>query len=424
MGAAADIIGGLDGMRAELAEFYKDLHRNPVLSMQEHRTAARAAERLRATGYEVATGVGRTGVVGVLDNGPGPTVMLRADMDALPVREQTGLDYASVATGTDLEGASVPVMHACGHDMHVTCLSAAAALLARGRDRWAGRLIALFQPAEEIGGGAEAMIEDGLFDRFGKPEVILGQHVLPLPAGTIGQRAGVSMAAADSFEIKLFGRGSHGSLPHAGIDPIVMAASVVLRLQTIVSREVDPTHTAVVSVGSLHAGTKENIIPDEASIKLNVRTFDPKVRERVLDSIKRIAIAEANASGAPRPPEFRPLNQFPALTNDPESTGRTVAALVGQFGEKRVVELPALPGSEDFGIFGTAAGAPSVYWFFGGADPELFKVDGRDGKVGLGDLSGKVPVNHSPMFAPVIEPTLTTGVEALVAAALAWLRPR
>jgi amidohydrolase len=418
MSAAAEIMGGLDGMRAELAEFYRDLHRNPELSMQERRTSAKAAERLRAAGYTVATGVGRTGVVGVLENGSGPTVMLRADMDALPVREQTGLEYESSATGVDPDGEPVPIMHACGHDMHVTCLCAAADLLARGRDRWAGRLVMIFQPAEEIGGGAQAMIDDGLFERFGTPDVVLGQHVTPAPAGTIGWRAGTAMAAADSFEIKLFGRGSHGSRPQAGIDPIVMAASLVLRLQTIVAREVDPADAVVVTVGSLHSGTKENIIPDQASIKLNVRTFSPKVRERVLDSIRRIAAAEASASNAPRPPEFRTLNQFPVLVNDPEGTGRTVSALVNHFGAKRVAEQPVVNASEDFGIFGTVARAPSVFWTFGGMDPEVRKTAEREGRV------GELPVNHSPLFAPLIEPTLTTGVEALVAAALGWLRAR
>jgi amidohydrolase len=418
MDAAAEIIAGLPAMRAELAEFYKDLHRNPELSMQEQRTAAKAADRLRAAGYEVATGVGRTGVVGVLDNGAGPTVMLRADMDALPVREQTGLDYASTATGVNPDGEPVPVMHACGHDMHVTCLCATAALLARNRERWAGRLVMIFQPAEEIGGGAQAMIDDGLFERFGRPGVVLGQHVTPAPAGTIGWRAGTAMAAADSFEIKLFGRGSHGSRPQAGIDPVVMAASVVLRLQTIVAREVDPAEQVVVTVGSLHAGTKENVIPDQASIKLNVRTFSPGVRERVLDSIRRIAIAEATASNAPRPPEFRPLNQFPLLVNDPEATGRTVGALERHFGEKRLAEQPVVNASEDFGVFGTAAKVPSVFWTFGGLDPEQRRAAEREGRV------AEIPVNHSPLFAPLIEPTLTTGVEALIAAALAWLRAR
>jgi len=418
MDALTQILAGLDRMRPELTAFYQDLHRHPELSMQETRTASKAAERLRGEGYTVATGIGTTGVVGILENGVGPTVMLRADMDALPVREGTGLAYASDASGLDGDGERVPIMHACGHDMHVTCLCAAAALLARNRDRWAGRLMMIFQPAEEIGSGARAMIDDGLFDRFGKPDVVLGQHVTPAPAGSLSWRSGVTMSAADSFEIKLFGRGSHGSRPQSSVDPIVMAASLVLRLQTIVAREVAPSDHVVVTVGSLHAGTKENIIPDQASIKLNVRSFSPSVRQRVLDSIKRIAVAEAAASGAPREPEFRPLNSFPILANDPEATGRTVGALTTHFGDERVTETPLISASEDFGEFGTASGAPSVFWYFGGLDPDYLRKAEQEGRL------AEIPSNHSPIFAPVIEPTLSTGVNALVACALSWLRTK
>jgi amidohydrolase len=393
MDALTQILAGLDRMRPELTAFYQDLHRHPELSMQETRTASKAA-------------------------GVGPTVMLRADMDALPVREGTGLAYASDASGLDGDGQRVPIMHACGHDMHVTCLCAAAALLARNRDRWAGRLMMIFQPAEEIGSGARAMIDDGLFDRFGKPEVVLGQHVTPAPAGSLSWRSGVTMSAADSFEIKLFGRGSHGSRPQSSVDPIVMAASLVLRLQTIVAREVAPSDHVVVTVGSLHAGTKENIIPDQASIKLNVRSFSPSVRQRVLDSIKRIAVAEAAASGAPREPEFRPLNSFPILANDPEATGRTVGALARHFGDEQVSETPLISASEDFGEFGTASGAPSVFWYFGGLDPDYLRKAEQEGRL------AEIPSNHSPIFAPVIEPTLSTGVHALIAGALSWLRTK
>jgi len=418
MDALAQILGGLDAMRPGLTTLYEDLHRHPELSMQETLTASKAAERLRSAGYAVTTGIGKTGVVGILENGVGPTVMLRADMDALPVREQTGLAYASAASGVDGDGEQVPIMHACGHDMHVTCLCAAAALLARNRDRWAGRLMMIFQPAEEIGSGARAMIDDGLFDRFGKPDVVLGQHVTPAAAGSISWRSGVTMSAADSFEIKLFGRGAHGSRPQSSVDPVVMAASLVMRLQTIVAREVAPSDHVVVTVGSLRAGTRENIIPDQASIKLNVRSFSPPVRQRVLDAIRRIAAAEAAASGAPREPEFRPLNNFPILANDPEATGRTVGALTRHFGDDRVSEIPLVSASEDFGEFGTASGAPSVFWYFGGLDPEFLHKAGQEGRL------EEIPGNHSPMFAPVIEPTLTTGVHALVACALSWLRTR
>lgn len=418
MDALTQIVGGLDGMRSSLTAFYQDLHRNPELSMQETRTASQAAAHLRSTGYSVATGIGNTGVVGLLENGVGPTVMLRADMDALPVREQTGLPYSSAASGVDADGEAVPIMHACGHDMHVTCLCAAAALFARNRDRWAGRLMMVFQPAEEIGSGAKAMINDGLFDRFGMPDVVLGQHVVPAPAGSVSWRSGVTMSAADSFEIKLFGRGSHGSRPQSSIDPVVMAASLVMRLQTIVAREVAPSDQVVVTVGSLHAGTKENIIPDQASIKLNVRSFSPSVRQRVLDAIRRIAVAEAAASGAPREPEFRPLNSFPILANDPEATGRTVGALISHFGDELVREIPLVNASEDFGEFGTAAGVPSVFWYFGGLDPEYLRKAEQE------DRLMEIPSNHSPMFAPIIEPTLTTGVNALVACGLSWLKTK
>lgn len=418
MDALTQILAGLQATRSELAAFYQDLHRHPELSMQETRTASQAAARLRAAGYSVTTGIGVTGVVGILDNGVGPTVMLRADMDALPVREQTELPYASDASGHDADGLHVPIMHACGHDMHVTCLCGAAELFAQNRDRWAGRLMVVFQPAEEIGTGARAMIDDGLFDRFGRPEVVLGQHVIPSAAGSLFWRSGVTMSAADSLEIRLFGRGGHGSRPQSSVDPIVMAASLVMRLQTIVAREVAPSDQVVVTVGSLHAGTKENIIPDQASLKLNVRSFAPEVRQRVLDAIKRIAVAEATASGAPREPEFRPLNNFPILSNDPEATGRTAGALISHFGDANVHQMPLVNASEDFGEFGTAAGVPSVFWYFGGLDPAYLRAAEAEGR------SAEIPGNHSPMFAPVIEPTLSTGVHALVACALNWLREK
>ena len=418
MDALTQIVAGLDALHSELTALYQDLHRNPELSLQETRTASKAAAQLRNEGYSVTTGLGKTGVVGVLENGVGPTVMLRADMDALPVREQTGLPYASVASGVDGDGEPVPIMHACGHDLHVTCLCGAAALFARNRDRWAGRLMMVFQPAEEIGSGAKGMIEDGLFTRFGRPEVVLGQHVTPTAAGSVSWRSGVTMSAADSFEIRLFGRGSHGSRPQSSIDPIVMAASLVMRLQTIVAREVAPNDQVVVTVGSLHAGTKENIIPDEASIKLNIRSFSPSVRQRVLDAVRRMADAEAAASGALREPEFRPLNSFPILANDPEATGRTVAALTRHFGEERVSEIGLVNASEDFGEFASAAGAPSVFWYIGGLSPEFLRKAAEE------DRLAEVPSNHSPLFAPIIEPTLSTGVHALVAGALSWLRTR
>ncbi|MGN6591304.1 MAG: amidohydrolase [Terriglobales bacterium] len=405
----------LSRLLPELEAVYKDIHAHPELSMQEVRTAALAAGRLRDAGFDVTTGVGHTGVVGLLRNGAGPTVMLRADMDALPVREATGLPYASQVTSADAEGHTVPVMHACGHDMHVTWLLGAAVLFAAARNGWQGTLMMVFQPAEETAAGSQAMIDDGLFQRFPKPEVILGQHVMPLPAGALGWRAGAITSAADSLQIRLFGRGAHGSMPEASIDPVVMAAATVLRLQTVVSREVAATDAAVVTVGVLQAGTKENVIPDEALIKLNVRTFDAGVRTRVLAAIKRIVQAEAAASGATRPPEITPIDRYPLAMNDPAATARVAAAFLQQFPAGQVREVKPAPASEDFGSFGTEWGVPSVFWFVGGTDARLYAQAAAAGQLAT------IPTNHNPRFAPVIHPTLETGITALVAAAMAWV---
>jgi hippurate hydrolase len=405
----------LDGMLPDLEALYKDVHSHPELSMQETRTAGLAADRLRAAGYEVTTGVGKTGVVGLLRNGEGPTIMLRADMDALPIQEATALPYASKATGTDREGKTVPVSHMCGHDMHVTWLAGASKLMAEARTTWRGTLMAVFQPAEETGEGAQAMIDDGLFKRFSKPDVILGQHVMVGPSGTVAGRAGAITSAADSLQIRLFGRGAHGSMPQASIDPVVMAASTVLRLQTIVSREVAAAEAAVLTVGVLQAGTKENVIPDEAIIKLNVRTFDAGVRQRVLAAIERIANAEAAASGAPRPPEITTIDQYPLNVNNQDAAKRVADAFRGHFGTERVRETGPAPASEDFGSFGSQWHVPSVFWFVGGTDPKTYAKAKEANKI------NELPVNHSPKFAPVLHPTLQTGVEALVIAARAWL---
>ena len=409
------VIGNLEGMLLDLEQFYQDLHSHPELSMSETRTAGLSAERLRRAGYEVATNVGKTGVVGVLRNGDGPTVMLRADMDALPVEEATGLPYASKVRATDRDGKTVPVAHMCGHDMHVTWLVAATKLLAEARSTWRGTLIAVFQPGEETAEGAQAMIDDGLFDRFPKPDVVLGQHVMVGPAGTVAGRAGAITSAADSLQIRLFGRGAHGSMPQASIDPVVMAAATVMRLQTIVSREVAAAEAAVVTIGSLQAGTKENVIPDEAIIKLNVRTFDAGVRERVLAAIERIVNAEAEASGAPRKPEITILDRYPLNVNDRDASRRVSDAFRQYFGVDRVRETGPAPASEDFGSFGSEWHSPSVFWFVGGTDPQTYA------KAKEANRLNELPVNHSPMFAPVIHPTLKTGVEALVVATRAWL---
>lgn len=406
-------------MATELADRYRDLHAHPELSMQEVRTAGIVAAELRAQGWEVTEGVGRTGVVGVLRNGDGPTVLLRADMDALPVQEDTGLPYASTATGVDADGREHPLMHACGHDAHVTCLLGATALLARHRELWHGCVLAVFQPGEEVGEGARAMLDDGFLERFGRPDVCLGQHVMPLPAGHAALRGGTLMAASDSLRVRMFGRGGHGSMPQATVDPVVMAAATVLRLQTVVSRTVAPADSAVVTVGSLQAGTKENIIPEDAELKLNIRSFDPDVRADVLAAVERIIGAEAEASGAPKPPEITPLNQFPITVNDEAAAETVRAALVSELGDGFVHEIPPVSGSEDFGAFGTAAGVPSVFWFWGGHDP----VDTPRFAAALstGRLPDGVPSNHSPQFAPVVDPTLTVGVRCLLAAALAYL---
>ena len=405
----------LDSMLPDLEALYKDVHSHPELSMQETRTAGLAADRLRAAGYEVTTGVGKTGVVGVLRNGERATVMLRADMDALPVEEATGLPYASKATATDREGKTVPVSHMCGHDLHVTWLAGATKWLAEARSTWRGTLLAVFQPGEETAEGAQAMIDDGLFQRFPKPDVVLGQHVMVGPAGTVAGRVGAITSAADSLQIRLFGRGAHGSMPQASIDPVVMAAATVMRLQTVVSREVAAAEAAVVTVGVLQAGTKENVIPDEAIIKLNVRTFDAGVRKRVLAAIERIVNAEAAASGAPRQPEITTLDHYPLNVNDPAASKRVVDAFRGHFGPERVFQTAPAPASEDFGSFGSEWHSASVFWFVGGTDPEVYaKAKGAN-------RLNELPVNHSPKFAPIIHPTLRTGIETLVVATRAWL---
>jgi hippurate hydrolase len=374
--------------------------------MQEKRTAGIAADKLRNAGYEVTTGVGKTGVVGVLRNGEGPTIMLRADMDALPIEEQTGLPYASRVTATDAEGRTVPVGHMCGHDIHVAWLAGAATLLSQSRQAWKGTLMAVFQPGEETAQGARAMIDDGLLQRFPTPVVVLGQHVMVGAAGTIAGSAGPITSAADSLQIRLFGRGAHGSMPQASVDPVVMAASTVLRLQTIVSREVAATDAAVITVGVLQAGTKENVIPDEATIKLNVRTFDAGVRKHVLAAIERIVNAEAEASGAPRKPEITPLDQYPLNVNDEKASQRIAETFRAHFSPDRVKHTGPAPASEDFGCFGTAWQVPSVFWFVGGNDPAVYAKAKAAGKL------NELPVNHSPKFAPVLHPTLETGVEA------------
>ena len=401
-------------MEHELADrlggVYRDLHAHPELSFAEHRTAGIAAGWLKYLGFEVIEGIGTTGVAGVLRHGDGPVVLLRADMDALPVREATGLAYASGVDG---------VMHACGHDMHVTCLLGAASHLAASRQDWSGTLVAVFQPAEEKAEGAAAMVADRLFDWVPRPDVVLGQHVAPIPAGTIGLRAGPTFAAADSLRITLYGAGGHGSRPEATVDPVVMAAATVMRLQGIVAREVSATDMAVVTVGALRAGTKNNIIPGEAELLLNVRTYDTAVRTKVLKAIERIVRAEAQASGAAREPLVEPTESAPAMINDAAAVGRTRGALAGVVGAERVIDPGPVTGSEDVGVLATAAAAPVVFWLLGGADPAAFA--GASGPQDMARIAAGLPSNHSPLYAPVEDPTISIGADALSAAAREWL---
>lgn len=400
----------------DLEALYRDLHAHPELSFEEHRTAGIVAEQLAALGLEVHTGIARTGVAGVLRNGDGPTVLLRADMDGLPVLEQTGLPWASTATAPGDDGHPVPVMHACGHDIHITCLLGAVEQLVATSDDWSGTVVAVFQPAEEHGGGAEVMVQDGLYSTVPVPDVVLGQHVTPFPAGMVGAHPGAAMAAVDAFEVTLHGRGGHGSRPETTIDPVVMAAAAVMRLQGVVSREIAPQDTAVVTVGTLHAGTKNNIIAPSATLGISVRSFDETVRSRVLEGVDRILRAEVQASGSPHEPTVEWGERYPVTVNDVEATARVNAAFAAEFGAEAVLEPGALSGSEDVGNLATAAGVPLVYWLLGGGDPEVVRA-----AMAAGTVDTDIPSNHSPFFAPLAQPTIDTGVRALVVAAREWL---
>jgi hippurate hydrolase len=394
-------------LREELHDLYRQLHQAPELSMQEHATAALVSERMEALGCETFR-CGGTGVVATLRNGEGPVVGFRADIDGLPVAEESGVEHASTARGTLPDGTDVPVMHACGHDTHIVSAIGAAALLARSRDRWAGTVVFLFQPGEETAEGAAAMVADGLWDRADRPVAIYGQHVWSGRAGEIEISSGPAMAMADSWRVTVHGRGGHGSRPEDTIDPVLLAAHMVVRIQSAVTREVPTQEAAVVTVATFHAGVKENVIPSVAEFTVNVRTLDQGVRERVLTALRRIIAAEAEASAAP-PPDITELYTFPLLVNDPEETERVCGVLDAAFGPERVLRRPARMGSEDFGALPGALGVPAVYWFFGGLPDEV--VDG----------DSPPPANHSARFAPVLEPTLTTGVTAAHAAIAARL---
>jgi len=398
---------------------YKHLHAHPELSNLEARTASTLASHLSRLGsFTIETSIGGHGVVGVLPNGPGRTILLRADMDALPIREATDLPYASTATSRDADrGVPQPVMHACGHDMHMTCLLAAAEVLLKARDSWTGTLVVLFQPAEERGTGAQAMVDDGLYTRHGipVPDFLLGQHVMAMRAGTVGSRRGTAMAGADSLRVRLPGLGGHGSQPHRTVDPAVLAAHVVVRLQTLVSREVDPADVAVVTVGSLHAGQSENVIADSAEIGVDIRSVRSETRDKLLASIRRVVVAECQASGCTVPPEFTVTRHLPTTVNDEGMMKVLEKSFGAHFGDRYDGDIPTTTISEDFSVLGTSVGRPCAFWHWGGIEEGLW-----DRKVAEGRVLEDVPANHTARFAPAIQPTMRTGIEALVVAALAF----
>lgn len=411
--ASHPALARLDDVQPPLEALYQDLHRSPELSLQEEKTAAKMAERLRALGFEVTTGVGGHGVVGVLRNGKGPTVLLRTDMDALPVREETNLPWASTVTAKDASGATVPVMHACGHDAHMTSWIGAATLLAGAKRGWRGTVVLVGQPAEELVRGAKAMIADGLFTRFPRPDHALALHVTQLlPAGQVVVRDGPLLAAQNAVEIVVHGRGGHGAYPHLAVDPVLIASRVVVALQGIVAREINPLHPAVITVGTIHGGTKANIIPDDVTLQLTVRSYDDQVQTQLLAAIERVAKGEAQASGAPREPTVKPLGSSVKPTiNDVAVAGRVRAALKRSLGAGAVADLPPIMASEDFSEFGYA-GIPSVMIWVGTA---------RDAEAARAGQRGEAPGLHTSRFAPEMTPTLRTGMAAFTAAALELL---
>ncbi|GJL79976.1 MAG: putative amidohydrolase [Nitrospinaceae bacterium] len=401
-----------------MKDFYTDLHRHPELSFHENRTAEKIADELRSSGFEVTHPVGGTGLVGVLKNGKGPTVMLRTDLDALPVKEQTGLPYASTRQVIDDLGKTVDVMHACGHDVHMTVFVGTARQLVRLKDRWQGTLILVGQPAEERGAGARMMLEDGLFDRFPRPDFNLALHVSPdLPVGTVGYTKGYAFANVDSVDIAVHGIGGHGAYPHRTKDPVVLAAKIVLSLQTLVSREVSPLDPAVVTVGSIHGGTKHNIISDRVDLQLTVRSYSNEVKTQLLEGIKRIALAEARAYGLPDSllPTVKIKNEAtPSLYNDPQFTSRMVDVFERTFGKERVTAMPPVMGGEDFARYGRVEPKiPSLMFRLGAVDSARLAKAKEKGE--------QLPSLHSPFFAPVPEPTIKTGVLAMTSAALELL---
>jgi amidohydrolase len=397
----------IDAVYPDAYALYLDLHQNPELSSHETRTAAKLASQLRALGYDVTEHVGGTGIVAILKNGSGPTVMLRTELDALPVEEKTGLPYESKVRAKDDSGRDVPVMHACGHDLRMASLLGTAAVMAHSKDSWHGTLMLIGQPAEETISGAKEMIEDGFLKRFPKPDAGVALHVgNELPAGTVGVTPGYSYASADSVRITIYGTGGHGAAPENAVDPIVIAARTVLALQTIVSREIKPGAAAVVTVGYFQAGTKNNIIPDHADLGLTIRSYQPEVRKQILAAIARITKAEAEAAGAPREPLIEEYESTDAVYNDPALAQRLRRTLDTALGKDNVVTAEPLMVSEDYAYF-VEQGIPSFYFALGGAEPQ---------KYAAAKIAGtKLPFNHSSLFAPDVDPALHTGIAAEVA---------
>lgn len=398
------ILAELDATRAEREELYIHFHRNPELSLQEHATAATIHETLAAEGIDVRR-VGATGLVATLTNGAGPTVAMRADIDALPVKEASGKEYASTATQVDeATGVEVPVSHVCGHDFHAACLAGALIALHRHRERWSGTFVGVFQPAEEIAAGARGMVDDGVAEAMPTPDVYLGQHVLSsLPGGHVGATAGPVLSSGTSIRVTVHGRGSHGSMPELSVDPVVLAASIVMRLQTIVAREVPARATAVVTVGAIQAGTKSNIIPDSAELLINTRAYDENVAQHLHAAIERIVRSECDGARSPREPEFEYYDVYPLTDNDEAATKLVRSAFDDFFGDAST-DLAPVPASEDFSVIPDALGVPYVYWGIGGfADQD------------------NAPGNHNPAFAPDLQPTLDVGTQAIITAASPWL---
>src|SRR5580698_5311173 len=408
--ASAQVSSGskeVEAVYLEAHALYLDLHQNPELSGHETQTAAKLAGHLRGLGYEVTEHVGGTGIVAILKNGAGPTVMLRTELDALPVEEKTGLPYASKVHAQDDAGHDVPVAHACGHDLHMAALVGTAAIMAHSKDTWHGTLLLIGQPAEETISGAKAMIADGLFQRFPKPDVGVAMHVDNLlPAGQAGITPGIYNTNADSLRITIYGKGGHGSAPQTAIDPIVIAARTILALQTIASREVAPGEMAVITVGYIRAGTKNNIIPDQAEMGLTIRTRKDDVRKQILAAITRITKAEAAAAGAPREPLVDRYEGADLVYNNPALAERLRTPLEAALGKDKVVTAEPITPSEDFSYF-VNQGVPGFYFSLGGADPQKYAEAKAAGT--------QLPSNHSPLFAPDVDPSLRTGIIAEVA---------